>query len=463
MNRELKNLRTATAKHFDVGGGRLLAECHIGRLHYRDGALKNGAFHDINTNLEFNASTGVYSVRKASYEAEMTLDGAVTYHNVDHSLQFRLPNPYNVQPVATNDVWGKAGKAGKALIWNNLIQDGGHQIVYARNDSLAKVFHFDKKPLSNQIQFNLLPSANLKFFDGVSEFNISQRARTIVGQQATFYKSGKAFTSWIRRPRAWNHRGESVDVELTFSMVAMQMKCTKTIPQDFIDKTFTEAGGWLETDTTISFYAGSGDGWFGRFVAQESWASIRGGAQTQDGLGASTGYGYDIEVGTSNDLFTVIRRSYFPIDTSSLGMGVGIESAVFSWYIYGYAANWGYFPISLDHCSGAGYAISNYDLVRQAPDIAWATLIAGTGYVGFQLNSTGLENINKIGITQFGTLASADIDNAPPSAPANSYCLPRAYYSEQGGSYTPYLSVVYSPLPLPQSQNPFNKNTLIRM
>ena len=105
---------------------------------------------DIDTVAVYNSTSRIYSMTHASYEAEIGLYGDVRFHNVDHSVTFTLDNPAKIEAVTSDDDFGKAGRG---LIWRDIIQKGGHQIVQLRSGSLAKIFHFDEKPKSNTIDF----------------------------------------------------------------------------------------------------------------------------------------------------------------------------------------------------------------------------------------------------------------------------------------------------------------------
>lgn len=433
--------RSATAKQFDLGNGIHRLEAHVGHIHFRDDALKDGSFRDIDTTLEFNPMSQSFQMTKASYEAEIGLYGDVRFFDVDHSLEFRLPNPNRVQ---ARSYGGSAfGLIQKALIWPNILQPGGHQIVEARNNSLAKIFHFERKPLSNVVEFQVIASAGVKFSDGITDFDLTKEAsQSIKGRQGLFHSDGRL--SWIRRPRAWNHHGEVVDVELQFFQRGNQVWLRKMIPQDFIDRTFVGVGAWLETDLTTSFYAGAGDGVYYRRGVDETWSNIRSGAQT----------GYDI---TSSTVVLLLSASYtssryenfhrlvFPEDTSLLGLDAMITGATQYLYCSGKGDDLGGDGIGLDHYTTAGYAIGNYSGVRQASDVLYAN-VSTVAYTAFALNATGLSNINKTGVTQIAARLKRDLDNSAPTWQAGLSNYYNIYCSEQAGtSNDPYLAVDYVP------------------
>ena len=454
---ELLDKRSFTAKHFlldepyiDPTNGQpirqSLAECHIGHIHFRDGALKDGDFRDIDTSLNFNPVSKLYTMTSASYEAEIGVFGDIRFHNVDHSIQFTLPNPFKVEAEGYDSDWGKLGKG---LIWRDLIQDGGHQIVSVRNNSLQKVFHFDKPPKSNVIDFAVsLSGDKLPVFlkQTASIPLVMTKDFSVKGEQLLFGNPALGKTSFIRPTRAWNHRGESVDVDLSFYFGKDgKLQATKTIPQDFIDRTFTSKGAWLECDITTSYYAGAGDGVYYRYQASGTWSALYSGAEYSN-VTTSPSYGMaELDAHASiSDNYTLMERSCFPIDTSGMGASATVTSATF--YVYGSAkvSDGFYLPaLSIDHYTTAGYAVGNFNGVRQASDISYASFSI-SGYNAFALNGTGISNVSTDSTTKLAGRLNYDIDNSPPTWYATYKVYFNIHYSEETGtSQDPYLSATY--------------------
>ena len=434
--RELLQKRSFTAKHFEIEPGKLLLQAHIGHIHFRDGPLKNGAFRDCDTVPEYNAVAGVFEMTKASYEAQVGLHGEVRYFNVDHSLEFRLPNPNRVEAEQYDG--SPFGLVGKALIWRDILQPGGHQIVEFRNNSLAKIFRFEQRPLSNVIEFQAVASDGLKFGDGESEFDLGKQAsRSIRGRQGLF--GTKDRLSFIRQPRAWNHRGESVDVELRFFRRDGTVWIQKIIPQDFVDKTFVQSGAWLEVDTTTSFYTGAGDGYYLRHNVSEVWATIRAGAQTLSLLTVTAdwvcGISYD-----ASDKWSMFTRGVLPVNTSGLGSSAAVTAVTL--YLRGYAKenSLGSGALVIDRYTALGYAVANYVGERQASDTPYASF-SNSNWNAISFNATGISNINKTGTSQLACRKAHDVDNVEPLRYAGSNYF-GIYYSE--GAYPPYLEITYS-------------------
>jgi len=103
---------------------------------------------------------------------------------------------------------------------------------------------------------------------------------------------------------------------------------------------------------------------------------------------------------------------------------------------------------STDDLIAADYAIANWGSTRfTASDYDLGTFIASVGYKNFTLNSAGVLNILKTGVSQFGIRAASDIDNNTPTA-GRSYGL--GYYADETGTAKdPKLVVEHEAAPEP--------------
>lgn len=427
--RELLDKRVLTAKHFELGDGSFLGNFHIGHIHFPTGALKDGTLDDIDTTLNYNAVSKSYQMTSASYEAEVGLYGGVRFHNVDHFIEFRLPNPNKVQATAYSG--SEFGRLGKGLIWRDILQDGGHQIVEARNGSLAKIFHFDKTPVSSTIEFLVEGSSGIKMSNGISDFNLANRVEIIKSRQGRF---GSLYRqSFIRQPRAWNHRHESVDTELRFRLVGGKVLCQKIIPRSFIDGTFTEPGAWLEADTTTSFYAGSGDGWVQNSNA--NFSACRDASSGTDGQ-STTDATYNCACTFVDGPVYAISRHHFPCDTSTIGASAIVTACIMNiYYTAGAGLQRGYLVLSTQ-ASVTALVAADYSAFGGNAGTTYLNI--SPGYNGFTV-STG--NINKTGYTKLGVKHSKDYLGSGASE-YNDFAGRFSEYTGAGSD--PYLSVTYA-------------------
>lgn len=435
---EVLGKRSFTAKHFDLGNGSLLGKMHIGQIHYRDGASKTGAFQDIDTTLTYNPVSKTFAMTKASYEAEIGLYGDVRFHNVDGDMSFVLDNPNRVEARSySGSEWGKQGKA---LIWTDIIQKGGHQIVEVRNGSLAKIFHFDQKPKSNIVDFAV--SMTNMHFQEPTEKPTKDKSVIVKGKQTKFLSIGQRDT-FIRSAKAWNHRGESIDIELSFYLDKDgKLRATKIIPQDFIDTTFTELGAWLECDTTTSYYAGSGDGFSARTERDEGFSTIRTSAGDTVTNTGTVIYGASITNSENEPNFRQMARSYFPINTSGLGTGASITSAIFTIQETDQLADLGSISFNLVSWNGT----NTFNIANFGSNLFSDSQIPGdaTGAKTLTFNATGKAYINKTGTTNLGGRAQTIdvLDNNPGWGGDGMMSHIRMDSSE--GTNGPYLSVTYT-------------------
>ena len=101
-------------------------------------------------------------------------------------------------------------------------------------------------------------------------------------------------------------------------------------------------------------------------------------------------------------------------------------------------------PASNTALTFGDYAVANFGSTRFATDITianWST----TAYNDFALNSSGLTNISKTGVSKFGTRVSADFTNTAPDAGASKRAAVAAFLAETvGTSSDPKLAVTHS-------------------
>lgn len=448
--KELLNKRTFTQKQYDLGGADRRMEAHIGHIHYRDGALKNGAFQDCDTTLSYNNGSKLWSMTKASYEAEVGLYGDITFNNVNHSIQFIVDNPSRIEGIPYGG--SVFGQQGKGLIWPNIFGTGGHQIVEVRNGSLTKVFRFESKPSTNVITFQVVFSGNIKLLlEGVELKPLLQEVRTtgILNIECL----GRL--TWLRKPSAWNHRGERSDIQLRWYRSGAKLYIDKIIPQSFIDDTFNESGAWLECDTTTSYYGGTGDGAVRQNDTTPNWSVCR----AQAGGLAYTGTAYENLDSSNYTTLYELKRLFYPIDTSKIPSDATIQSADLwiGWHFYKVDNSPPFSSLCLVQSTQADpTALSGNDfsaIVLNNPDEgttrrSWNDIQANGPNASedaskkYPLNSKGLSWISKTGYTKFAIRTSDDVDNNLRSQTSDNY-VRMAMAEETGTALDPYLDVNY--------------------
>jgi hypothetical protein len=208
--------------------------------------------------------------------------------------------------------------------------------------------------------------------------------------------------------------------------------------------TLTQFPGSTGTDNPV-------DGVVGVNPAGSSWASIRAAA------------GDDAQITNTIDDSTLLQtnasaqyihmyRAIHCFNTAALTSGASISSAVLSHYVFALLASANVAGYSIDHCSPASttnlsnsdYNIANWDSVKQATDIAQASITTGA-YNDWTLNATGIGNISKTGITKFGLRSSNDLTNTDPIFGNGKTNSLETYMSNQGATTNdPKLVLTYT-------------------
>lgn len=180
-----------------------------------------------------------------------------------------------------------------------------------------------------------------------------------------------------------------------------------------------------------------------------TWANIH---DPADGDGAqdaaaATQHIY-IKASNTSSQWASLYRSYYLFDTSSLGSGATISTAVFSVYVTAIDNDFGgnMDLITTTPASNTALAAADYDQVGttlQATSIAIVSL-STSAYNDWTLNATGLGNVSKTSITKFGARMSQDTVNSPPTWSASVDGGVTANYSDVG-SNKPKLVVTYTP------------------
>jgi hypothetical protein len=210
---------------------------------------------------------------------------------------------------------------------------------------------------------------------------------------------------------------------------------------------------------TLTVYPDTGtggttvDGYLGRnIIAGDTWAAIRDGAGTVANTGSSPEFHAQIKAYTSTDKWESIHRSIFTFDTSPIGSGGTVNSAVFSLKLNSKADpdSWGtaFNIFSASPSSDNALVFSDYGQLGTtgySTAKAYADMTAGS-YNDFTLNATGVAAINKSGITKLGGRESNyDATDTTPTWASGSNAYFYGYFADSTGTTSdPYLTVDYT-------------------
>jgi hypothetical protein len=223
-------------------------------------------------------------------------------------------------------------------------------------------------------------------------------------------------------------------------------------PSDYINPNISSAWGTVSTfhsdghPESNSFDGGASE------TATETWATLRGAAGDGSSDSAAT-YTVRYTASSTTDKYTVLRRGINLFDTSALPDSDVISSATF-----GFTAGVKNDPFSdsysmVTSTPASNTAVANSDYAQlqdviQAPNMSVASITTDNAtFNTWTLNSTGLGNINKTGVSKFGQKFAADLVNSPTptwSSGADQYVDYNTAEESQPGDVRPVLTVTHS-------------------
>ncbi len=205
----------------------------------------------------------------------------------------------------------------------------------------------------------------------------------------------------------------------------------KLIPVAALD----EAVFPVQIDDSTSYYSGAGDGDI--YSKENAYITAR---EASTGFATSTSAPYFGQSQFESSYY--IWRSFFPVDTSSLGAGATITSATFG--VYGKydnsATNFNYAPIQTDQSSPTSLGLPDFnncgalsDPTLGATELNTSTFTL-SGYNTFTLNEAGLGWIDKTGYTMLGLRSSHDYSGAGSAPGAGVNNSVTVFSSEEAGT-----------------------------
>ncbi|GEM_PF-1254707 len=209
-------------------------------------------------------------------------------------------------------------------------------------------------------------------------------------------------------------------------------------------------------NTTSTFYPDAGDpgstsvdGYVQRVSDCSSWSNVRDGAGTA-AYAAGTSFSVGLNAAYCSGTWYIMSRAITLFNTSAIGSTSTITSATYSlWNLTKrdeLTPSGAMSVVTTNPASNTTLAASDYSQtgdILQAPIITLAN-ITTDAYNDFALNSTGLSNISKTGITKFGMRLDADRTNTEPTY---CNCNSDASFSSAdttGTTQDPKLVVVHS-------------------
>lgn len=221
--------------------------------------------------------------------------------------------------------------------------------------------------------------------------------------------------------------------------------------QNIISRLFSPQA--LAATTTTDFYPSTTvDGQLNREEATETatWQTLHD-ATSAPANDTATDVTIELRATANTDKWKQLIRGVFTFDTSSIGDTDTINSATLS--LYGKLDQGDSFSVShniVEATPDSSTALTSTDYDNFSTTTVFSTAktqasLSEAAYNNYDLNSNGLLNINKSGVSKFGVLIEADRQNVPPTWVGDGDSNYHYHSSEATGtSNDPKLTVVYS-------------------
>lgn len=192
------------------------------------------------------------------------------------------------------------------------------------------------------------------------------------------------------------------------------------------------------------------DGQVNSSTTAGSWQARR--DDTNGSVAVDNGTGYPaVYTRTSGSNVNLIVRGYALFDTSSIPDTDTIDNATLSQYFTSISDAHGLFSSVVEVSTASNtaiattdYNIANFTLTKLTTDIDITSLSSGA-YTDRALNASGLAMVNKTGVTSFGFLSAAEVDNSAPTLDSSATCNATMAAAEASGTTTdPKFAVVHS-------------------
>lgn len=452
--------RTYNQKVISLGGNERKAEIHGGDIFYK----KDGSFEPIDTTLLPTAFG--WQMNAASYHLNLP-NYADQWFDFVNNYGGEKADKISIKALGVTRTPGQLvpydadGWNNKKIIYPNAFGNNTDLVLRARN------IGFDKLVVINQKPADLSRDLEYSFEINIPGFTFQNDGNSIILE--------KLQKTWFREFRMWDSARHSQKIQFRLENINGKTILTKILDKNFLEKAVYP----VYTDTTASYYAGSGDGSVDMYGTPTTWSQSH---DATSGLDAST---TNTEAGavaweptwSSGEYW--LERTYLPINTSGIPSNATISSASLNIYVTSSTNtdNDGTDWISIVQTtqpSETALTNADYDLCGAVsnPTEGIATgerkdisSISTSAYLTMNLNSTGLGWIKKSGespscgatngFTCLGVREGHDITNTAPNVNTGN----ELWYSTSdtgGTSQDPYLSVTYT---VPKTNVPYALNT----
>ncbi len=433
------------------------SEFHVKWMHY----LSDTGWQEIDT--RFEKTKDGFTMDKAPFTviAPPRSTGTAIFHNNnkwDVTAQKEIeesPLDLNITAVDVADVPGHIEQGdlltargvvenASYVVYKNAYQDGDliYYVHHGRAPRLEKLVRITREPTKLDYEFRIESSRSVSVatHEGTVSFDAG-------GSRGMAFSEFRAWDSGTQR------RTILTDV---VTKGPNEYSLIKHLPASLFHASTTYP---VYTDTESTFYPNpdaestSVDGWARRHAVDESFSTIRSASGTyhvDDVFNATQELSSS---GTSNQWYQIVRIMTL-FDTSSIPDANSVDSATYSVWANSKVDNATLdasvsaarpVPASNTDIVDSDYDIGNWTMTRQsATDIDLGSISTGA-YNSFALNSTGVGNISKTGVTKLGVAFTDDLDNTAPAWASWVYSRVEWYMAEQSGtSNDPKLVVTHT-------------------
>jgi len=463
----------------DTEVGRRIMHAHTGHIHYKD----NGEFKEIDWTLLFDEIKRGWYFNTHSFHPFLPeySDGIVEFNDLfqdkNQTVKYKaVCDKVKGELIATDETNPNFddNPNNKGVLYKDAFGAGKDYLLYHTRSSLVKVATINNpNEQTSDVKFRWeIEFPNKKIYRAENKKNVEKIEREnlsdlIDNNRNKAYKldttknkkfdtnkqiligdtllDDKEWFTYLRSFRAWDSKGKLIIVGTEIINKNGKLYLEKTIPLSFLQN----AEGRVFTDTTTSYYSGSGDGWVGRNPASlVSFSDLRDGDGTEYENGADQAY-VALYGSTTSNLYDALRISALFPDTSGLGSSASISSATL--YIKGLGGLnqlggleihvGGINPASTSTLAASDFQTRQHTSFGYISFSSWST----SAYNAISLNSSGLSAISKTGITKLSVQTGHDINNSAPTWSSGNSNLVYFYFSEATGtSSDPYIEITYT-------------------
>ena len=445
------NKRTRNSKTYLIGWNKDNKEAYKGNfypgeIHYFN---KNTAqFEDIDTTLvdHFDGWTMDKAAYSVSILSELK-DDFVEFENQGQELNFSLIS-YPKTVVNASKTIFDAQWSNKQVIYKDALEKDIDIAISLNNEALIKEAVINNiESLGDltgkeyyEIQFKLTSNNNIDIKAGDK---LLSKVGVITTSEKVEIIDNKGITSYIWNPVARDSSNEinnSVNIDIEYKLTPDGIILIKKLPVEWLK----QAKYPIRTDATVSYFAGTGDGYVGNYPSDTNWDNVHDASTGTSAGYTETYYDYSLYLYKGGDSYA-INRVFFPVDTSGLPDTAVISSSTMYFYVTTkeqvHNDN-----IDLVETTQATSSLTTADFDEvnsvEGGTTAYSNITINQ-YNSIALNSTAKSWISKTGWTKLGLRYSKDTDDIEPTN-WGADMLGFRYSDYTGTSSDPYLEIEYT-------------------